>query len=287
MLLTKVAEAEDVVKEVGKLAQYAEDKIPQLMDFVIGVVLSLVVYAIGVKVIGWLRKLIKKSLQKSKLDVGVQQFLDSFIKFALHAVLIFSILQKYGLDTATVAAALASCGVAIGLALQGSLSNFAGGVLILVLKPFVVGDYILEHAGKCEGVVTKIHMFYTKLQTPDNRVIIIPNGTLSNNSITNVTAQKKRRVDLTFDIAYSADLKKAKEIMEKILLSDESTLVEEGITVYVDSLSSSSVVVGTRAWVTVDDYWTAKWRMTENIKLALDENGIEIPFNQLTVHMEK
>ena len=287
MLLTKVAETEDVVKEVGKLAQYAEDKIPQLMDFVIGVVLSLVVYAIGVKVIGWLRKLIKKSLQKSKLDVGVQQFLDSFIKFALHAVLIFSILQKYGLDTATVAAALASCGVAIGLALQGSLSNFAGGVLILVLKPFVVGDYILEHAGKCEGVVTKIHMFYTKLQTPDNRVIIIPNGTLSNNSITNVTAQKKRRVDLTFDIAYSADLKKAKEIMEKILLSDESTLVEEGITVYVDSLSSSSVVVGTRAWVTVDDYWTAKWRMTENIKLALDENGIEIPFNQLTVHMEK
>ena len=201
--------------------------------------------------------------------------------------MIFSILQKYGLDTATVAAALASCGVAIGLALQGSLSNFAGGVLILVLKPFVVGDYILEHAGKCEGVVTKIHMFYTKLQTPDNRVIIIPNGTLSNNSITNVTAQKKRRVDLTFDIAYSADLKKAKEIMEKILLSDESTLVEEGITVYVDSLSSSSVVVGTRAWVTVDDYWTAKWRMTENIKLALDENGIEIPFNQLTVHMEK
>jgi len=287
MLLTKVAETEDVVKEVGKLAQYAEDKIPQLMDFVIGVVLSLVVYAIGVKVIGWLRKLIKKSLQKSKLDVGVQQFLDSFIKFALHAVLIFSILQKYGLDTATVAATLASCGVAIGLALQGSLSNFAGGVLILVLKPFVVGDYILEHAGKSEGVVTKIHMFYTKLQTPDNRVIIIPNGTLSNNSITNVTAQKKRRVDLTFDIAYSADLKKAKEIMEKILLSDESTLVEEGITVYVDSLSSSSVVVGTRAWVTVDDYWTAKWRMTENIKLALDENGIEIPFNQLTVHMEK
>ncbi len=287
MLLTKAIETGEVVEEVGKLAQYVNDKIPVVMDFALGVILSLVAYAIGAKVISWIRKLIKKSLQKSKLDVGVQQFLDSFIKFALHAVLIFSILQKYGLDTATVAAALASCGVAIGLALQGSLSNFAGGVLILVLKPFVVGDYILEHAGKCEGVVTKIHMFYTKLQTPDNRVIIIPNGTLSNNSITNVTAQKKRRVDLTFDIAYSADLKKAKEIMEKILLSDESTLVEEGITVYVDSLSASSVVVGTRAWVAVDDYWTAKWRMTENIKLALDENGIEIPFNQLTVHMEK
>lgn len=287
MLLTKVAETEQVVQEVGKIAQYVNDKIPVIIDFVIGVVLSLVAYAIGVKVIGWLRKLIKKSLQKSKLDVGVQQFLDSFIKFALHAILIFSILQKYGLDTATVAAALASCGVAIGLALQGSLSNFAGGVLILVLKPFVVGDYILEHAGKCEGVVTKIHMFYTKLQTPDNRVIIIPNGTLSNNSITNVTAQKKRRVDLTFDIAYNADLKKAKEIIEAIVNADEAVLLEDGVTVYVDSLAPSSVVIGARSWVASENYWTAKWRMTENIKLALDENGIEIPFNQLTVHMEK
>ena len=287
MLLTKVAETEQVVQEVGKIAQYVNDKIPVIIDFVIGVVLSLVAYAIGVKVIGWLRKLIKKSLQKSKLDVGVQQFLDSFIKFALHAILIFSILQKYGLDTATVAAALASCGVAIGLALQGSLSNFAGGVLILVLKPFVVGDYILEHAGKCEGVVTKIHMFYTKLQTPDNRVIIIPNGTLSNNSITNVTAQKKRRVDLTFDIAFNADLKKAKEIIEAIVNADEAVLLEDGVTVYVDSLAPSSVVIGARSWVASENYWTAKWRMTENIKLALDENGIEIPFNQLTVHMEK
>lgn len=287
MLLTKAGETEAVVQEVSKLAQYASDKIPQIMDFAIGVVLSLVVYAIGAKVISWVRKFIKKSLQKSRLDIGVQQFLDSMIKFALHALLLFSILQKYGLDTATVAAALASCGVAVGLALQGSLSNFAGGVLILVLKPFVVGDYILEHAGKCEGVVTKIHMFYTKLQTPDNRTIIIPNGTLSNNSITNVTAQKKRRVDLTFDIAYDADLKKAKEVIEGIVRAEECVLLEDGVTIFVDSLAASSVVIGARSWVASENYWTAKWRMTENVKLALDENGIEIPFNQLTVHMDK
>ena len=287
MLLTKATETEQVVQEVGKLAQYVSDKIPVMIDFVIGVILSLVVYAIGVKVIGWIRKLIKKSLEKSKLDLGVQQFLDSMIKFALHAVLIFSILQKYGLDTATVAAALASCGVAVGLALQGSLSNFAGGVLILILKPFVVGDYILEHGGNCEGVVTKIHMFYTQLQTPDNRVIIIPNGALSNNSITNVTAQKKRRVDWIFDISYNADMRKAKEIIEGLVTSDECVLLEDGITVYVDSLDASSVKIGARAWVASENYWTTKWRLTENIKLALDENGIEIPFNQLTVHMEK
>ena len=287
MLLTKSIETEQAVEEVGKLVQYAEDKIPQLMDFAIGVVLSLVVYAIGTKVIKWIRKIVKKSLERSKLDVGVQQFMDSMIKFALHALLVFSILQKYGLDTATVAAALASCGVAIGLALQGSLSNFAGGVLILVLKPFVVGDYIVEHGGGCEGTVKEIHMFYTKLHTGDNRTIIIPNGSLSNNSITNTSAQKKRRLDWVFDISYNADLRKAKEIIEGLVTADECVLLEDGVTVFVDSLAASSVKIGARAWVASENYWATKWRLTENIKLALDENGIEIPFNQLTVHVEK
>ena len=287
MLLTKSVEAEQAVEEVGKLVQYVNDKIPVILDFSIGVILSLVVYAIGAKVIKWIRKIVKKSLERSSLDLGVQQFLDSMIKFALHAVLIFSILQKYGLDTATVAAALASCGVAVGLALQGSLSNFAGGVLILILKPFVVGDYIFEHGGGCEGVVKEIHMFYTKLQTGDNRTIIIPNGTLSNNSITNATSQKKRRVDWMFDISYNADLKKAKELIEKLITEDEDVLLEDGVTVFVDSLAASSVKIGARAWVASENYWSLKWRMTENIKLALDENGIEIPFNQLTVHMDK
>ena len=287
MLLTKSVETEKTLEDVGKLVQYVEDKIPQLMDFAIGVVLSLLVYALGAKLIKWIRKIVKKSLEHSKLDVGVQQFLDSIIKFALHALLLFSILQKYGLDTATVAAALASCGVAIGLALQGSLSNFAGGVLILVLKPFVVGDYIVEHGGGCEGIVKEIHMFYTKLHTGDNRMIIIPNGSLSNNSITNATAQKKRRVDLVFDIAYDADLKKAKEVIEKIVKENEYVILEDGVTVFVDSLAASSVKIGARSWVASENYWAAKWGMTENVKLALDENGIEIPFDQLTVHMGK
>ena len=286
ILLTNATSANEVVKEVSQLATYMEGKIPAIMDFVIGVILSLVVFAIGTKLIKWLRKLVKKSLQRSTLDVGVQQFLDSIIKFALYALLIFSILQKYGLDTATVAAALASCGVAVGLALQGSLSNFAGGVLILVLRPFIVGDYIVANGG-FEGSVKEIQMFYTKLQTPDNRIIIIPNGTLANNSITNVTEQDKRRVDLSVGIAYDADLKKAKEVVEAVLASDEGVLQGEEKVVFVDELAASSVNLGVRAWVKKENYWTVRWRVLENIKLALDENGIEIPFNQIVVHTKE
>lgn len=287
ILLTDVVSADEVVKEVSQLATYVEGKIPAIMDFAIGVILSLVVYAIGARVIKWVRKLLKKSLDKSTLDVGVQQFLDSIIKLALHALLIFSILQKYGLDTATVAAALASCGVAIGLALQGSLSNFAGGVLILVLRPFVVGDYIIEDSNKCEGVVKEIQMFYTKLQTGDNQTIIIPNGALANNSLTNVTAQANRRLDLKVDISYDADIKKAKAVLEKLLANDEGILQDKDKIVYVDQLGASSVVIGVRGWVAKENYWTTRWRLLENMKLALDENGIEIPYNQIVVHTKE
>ena len=203
-----------------------------------------------------------------------------------NALLIFSIGKNFGLDTTSVAAVLASGGVAIGLALQGSLSNFAGGVLILLLKPFVVGDYIIEDTNKCEGTVKEIQIFYTKLVTMDNKTVVIPNGTLANNSLTNVTAQDKRKLDLKVDISYDADLKKAKELIEALLKEDTSIMQEEEMLVFVDSLGSSSVVLGARAWVKTEEYWTTRWRLLENIKLTLDENGIEIPYQQLTVHME-
>ena len=286
MLLSKAVESEEVVKEVSKLAQYLSGKIPGLLDFALGVVLALVVFWIGAKLIKWIRKIVKASMEKASVDKGVCQFVDSLLKFALYAVLLFSILQKFGLDTTSVAAALASCGVAVGLALQGSLSNFAGGVLILMLKPFVVGDYIVEDNKGREGTVKEIQLFYTKLLTVDNRTVIIPNGSLANTSLTNVTAQDKRRLDFSVGISYDADLKKAKELIEQILRSDEDVLKEEDIMVFVDNLGDSSVVIGARGWVKKEAYWTAKWRMTEQIKLTLDENGIEIPFNQVVVHMK-
>ena len=288
MLLANTIETEEVVvKEVGKLAQYVSGKIPGIIDFAIGVVLALVVFFLGTKIIKWIRKLIKISMEKGNVDKGVCQFVDSLVKFALYAILIFSIGSKFGLDTTSVAAALASCGVAIGLALQGSLSNFAGGVLILILKPFVVGDYIIEDNKGREGTVKEIQLFYTKLLTADNKTVIIPNGSLANTSLTNVTAQDKRRVDLSVGISYNADLKKTKTLIEELFRGDEDVLQEEGITVFVDSLGDSAVVIGARCWVKKEAYWDVKWRLTESMKLTLDENGIEIPFNQIVVHVEK
>lgn len=269
-----------------KINQYIEDKIPSVIDFAFSVVLALIVFAIGVKVICWLRKLVKRALQKSSVDKGVEQFVDSMLKFGLYALLIFSIGKNFGLDTTSVAAVLASGGVAIGLALQGSLSNFAGGVLILLLKPFVVGDYIIEDTNKCEGTVKEIQIFYTKLVTVDNKTIVVPNGALANNSLTNVTAQDKRKLDLKVDISYDADLRKAKQLIEDLFRADEDIMQDEEIIVFVSELGESSVVIGARAWVKTEKYWTTRWRLLENMKLTLDENGIEIPFNQVVVHVK-
>lgn len=264
---------------------YVENHIPNVIEFLISVLLALMVFAIGVKVIKWLRKIVRKSLERANVDKGVQQFLDSMLKFGLYGLLLFSIGKKFGLDTASVAALFASAGVAIGLALQGSLSNFAGGVLILLLKPFVVGDYIIEDTNKNEGTVAEIQIFYTKLYTLDNRTVIIPNGTLANNSITNITAQDRRRLDLRVDISYQADLKKAKRILEQLLAQDECILQEEEKNIFVDSLGESSVVLGLRAWVKTEEYWKTRWKLIEEIKLTFDKEGIEIPYKQVDVHV--
>ncbi len=287
MLLTKAVEGEDVVAEVSKFAEYMGNKIPGVIDFAISVVLALVVFFIGAKLIKWIRKIVRVSMEKGNVDKGVCQFVDSLVKFALYALLIFSIGSKFGLDTTSVAAALASCGVAVGLALQGSLSNFAGGVLILILKPFVVGDYIVEDNKGREGTVKEIQLFYTKLLTADNKTVVIPNGTLANTSLTNVTAQDKRRLDLSVGISYDADMKKAKELIEQLLRADEDIMKDEDINVFVDALGDNAVIIGARGWVKKDVYWATKWRLTEHIKLTLDENGIEIPFNQVVVHMKE
>lgn len=287
MILAKVIESEEALQEVGKLAQYVNNKIPELIDFAFRVLLALIVFAIGAKLIGWVRKLVKRSLKRSSVDKGVEQFVDSVLKFGLYALLLFSIGKNFGLDTASVAAVLASGGVAVGLALQGSLSNLAGGILILIQKPFVVGDYIIEDTNKCEGTVKEIQIFYTKLVTVDNKTVIIPNGTLANNSLTNVTAQDKRKLDLKVDISYDADLQKAKELLENLLKEDSGVMKDEEMQIFVDSLGSSSVVLGVRAWVKTEEYWVTRWRLLENMKLTFDENGIEIPYRQVTVHMEK
>ena len=249
------------------------------------ILFAVICFLIGAQVIKFVRKIVRHSMDRANADVGVRQFVDSFLKAALYVVLCFMIAGTFGVDAASIVALLGSAGVAIGLAVQGSLSNLAGGVLILLLKPFVVGDYIVEGGGK-EGQVSEIQIFYTKLVTPDNKLVVLPNGSLANNSIVNVTARKCRRVDVGVNISYGADLKKAKETLLKVLREDEKTLKNEDMLVFVDELADSSVRMVVRCWFANEEYWEGKWRITENCKLALDEAGIEIPFNQLDVHMK-
>ncbi|HBA63830.1 MAG TPA: mechanosensitive ion channel protein [Lachnospiraceae bacterium] len=276
-----------VIGEAKYVQNYITDHIPDLISFGLRVLLAIAFFLIGRKVIDWIRKIVRKSLERSSADRGVVQFVDSLLKCSLYAVLLLSIVTKFGVEPSAIAALMASGGVAIGLALQGSLSNFAGGVLILLLKPFVVGDYIIEDNHKNEGTVKEIQIFYTKLSTIDNKTIVIPNGTLSNSSLTNVTAKEKRRLDLSVGISYNADLRKAKEILSGLLEADPDILKEEERLVCVEELGDSAVILGIRAWVKTELYWTVRWRLLEEIKLTFDEKGIEIPYTQLTVTMRE
>lgn len=278
---------QEAVKQVNQLTQYVQDSIPGLITFGLKVLAALVAFFIGRLVIRWIRKIVRRSFERSGADKGVEQFVDSLLKYGLYALLVFSLISSLGFDTTSVAAVLASGGVAIGLALQGSLSNFAGGVLILLLKPFVVGDYIIEDTNGKEGTVKEIQIFYTKLSTIDNKTIVIPNGMLTNNSITNATAKDERQLDLRVAISYDADIRQAKNVIEKLLEKDECIIKNEQINVFVHELADSTVVLGIRAWVKNEEYWETRWRLLEEIKILLDENGIEIPYPQMTVHMQK
>lgn len=280
-----VETTKNAVEEMNQFTAYLQENIPNIIGFGVKVLFAILFFLVGRAVIKWIRKIVRHSMERSNADVGVRQFVDSVLKVVLYFILLFSIATKFGVDAASVAALIASGGVAIGLALQGSLSNFAGGVLILLLKPFEVGDYIIEDTNKNEGTVKEIQIFYTKLSTIDNKTIVIPNGILTNNSLTNATAKDERRLDLKVDIAYEASIKEAKAVIETILKNDEAVLQDEDINVFVDALGESSVVLGVRAWTKNEDFWSAKWRILEEIKEQLDEHHISIPYQQLMVHM--
>ena len=273
-------------KEIGVLEKYLEESLPKLLDFAIDVILAALVLIIGGKIIKWIVGIIRKSMERANAEQGVVTFVGSLCKYALYFVLVLMILSNFGITASSVIAVLGSAGLTVGLALQGSLSNFAGGVLILLLKPFVVGDYIIENADKQEGTVSEITIFYTKLLTVDNKAIMIPNGTLSNTSIVNVTAMQKRRLDLRFGVAYESDIQLVKEILTRVALGDEAVLKNEDANVFVSELKDSCIEMGARCWVKTEDYWTAKWRITENVKLEFDKAGISIPFPQVEVTMK-
>lgn len=273
--------------EAGRLQHYLDTYMPSVLAFLVQLLIAILVLFIGSKLIKWILGIIRKSMDKHATDPSVSTFLCSLIKYALYFVLIMIILNVFGIATASVVAVLGSAGLTAGLALQGSLQNFAGGVLLLILKPFQVGDYIVISAGDVEGLVSEITIYYTKLVTVDNRVIMIPNGSLTSSSIINVSMMNKRRLDLLVGVAYDSNLTLVKEVLQKLVDEDPAVMQNEPKQVFVSELADSSINMGIRVWVKKDDYWDTKWRITEQIKRSFDDNAISIPFPQMDVQIKQ
>lgn len=269
------------------LLTFARERIPDLISFGLKLLAAVVLVIAGKYIIRGARNLAAKAFERAGADAGVSQFTDSLIKYGLYTVLFILVLTGFGVNLTSITAILAAAGVAVSLALQDVIANFAGGVLILTLKPFAVGDYIIEDNNRNEGTVKEIQLFHTKLTTVDNRTIVIPNGMLTNNSLTNVTEKDERQLDLRIDIAYESDLREAKRILTGLLQGTPGILKEKEMSVFVDSLGTSSVVLGVRAWTRMDEYWKVRWQLLEDIKLTFDREGIRIPYTQITVHREE
>ena len=282
--------ANELGDKVEKLSQISwkemfERYVPVACDYLLRIALVLMIFFVGRKLIKNIVSLCDQALKRHGMEVTVRRFFCNVINALGYICMLGILLQTVGLTATSLTALVASAGVAVGLALQGSLSNFAGGVLILLMKPFVIGDYIVQ--GNTEGTVKEIGLVYTELITADNRLIVIPNGTLIDSSIVNVTATGKRRLGLSVGIGYKSDLKKAKEVLIRLGENDPARDPENPVNVFVSELAESSVNLGLHVWVSSSEYWNAKWRLTENIKLAFDEEGIEIPFKQVEISVTK
>ena len=287
-LETLAQEAVSTIKngDTDVIADWFKGIWPSVVNFGIRVLLVIVVFCVGRKLIKLAVKLADKSFERMGMELTLKKFLKYLIRFIGYCLLFILIVMAAGKDAASFAAIFSSAWVALGLSLQGSLSNFAGGILIMAFKPFRVGDYIIECVGNHEGVVQSIGLVYTEILAADNKRLVIPNGNLANNSIINVTAMGKRRVDVSVGISYSADLLKAKEVARSVLDSNKLLIEDDEKEVFVSELADSSVVLGIRGWAKNDNYFKALWSVNEQVKMAFDKEGIEIPFNQLDVHVK-
>lgn len=277
----------DKVEKLSRISwkEMFERYVPVACDYLLRIALVFVIFFVGRKLIKKIVSLCDQALKRHGMEVTVRRFFCNVINALGYICMLGILLQTVGLTATSLTALVASAGVAVGLALQGSLSNFAGGVLILLMKPFVIGDYIVQ--GNTEGTVKEIGLVYTELITADNRLIVIPNGTLIDSSIVNVTATGKRRLELSVGIGYKSDLKKAKEVLIRLGENDPARDPENPVNVFVSELAESSVNLGLHVWVSSSEYWNAKWRLTENIKMAFDEEGIEIPFKRVEISVTK
>ena len=249
------------------------------------ILLAVAILIVGSKSIKLLLRLLNKSRGYTGLDESVRSFLNSFIRVVLYAVLYITAATALGVPETSLVTALASCGLAVGLALQGSLSNFAGGIMILIFKPFKIGDYIVS--GEFEGTVREINVLYTVIITIDNCKVTIPNGSISNAPVTDVTGLPTRRMDIPVGIAYAADIDKALSALLGVAADENNVLKSPIPEAMVDSLGDSSVNLILRVWVATENYWDVRYRLTKRVKETFDRNRIEIPFPQMDVHVEK
>ncbi|MDO6674369.1 mechanosensitive ion channel [Tenacibaculum sp. 1_MG-2023] len=267
------------------MEKYLENFQDLIITYAPKAIMAIIIYIVGSYIISLLLRATKKIMVKREVDVTLQKFLINLLHWALKILLIITVIAKLGVETTSFAAILASAGLAVGLALQGSLGNFAGGVLIMLFKPFKIGD-LIEAQGEI-GVVKEIEIFTTKLTGLSNKEIIIPNGSLSNGNIVNYSTEGTRRVDLTFGVSYDADIKQTKEILMDVITSHPKVLKDPAPTVNVSELADSSVNFAVRPWSKTEDYWSVYFDITENTKIALDNAGIEIPYpHSVEIHKE-
>ncbi len=270
---------------VEKVEHYAQMLGEMSLQFGVKFLLAVVVYFVGNFIIKRVVKLVELALQKKKVEDTLHSFLLSILSTLLKAIQIIIFASMIGIQTASLIAVLGAAGLAVGLALQGSLANFAGGVLILLFRPFKNGDAI--DAQGYVGVVEEIQIFNTILKTFDNKRVIIPNGLLSNGCVTNINANGTRRVDMTFGIGYDDDIAKAKAILMSLIEADKRVLKDQPVDIWVGEHGDSSVNIYVRPWSNAEDYWGIYFDMMENVKIAFDKEGISIPFPQRDVHIHQ
>lgn len=292
ILQETVPVAQEVAEDINKLKPNAiletlESWIPGLMSLGYRLLVVGIIVLIGMRVIGAAKKVLNRSFERMEMEISLRKFLLSVLSAAMYLFLVLIAADRLGFNPASLVAVIGSAGVAIALSLQESLSNFAGGIIIMIMKPFRVGDYIVTTTTGMEGTVKTIGLIYTHILTSDNRMVVIPNGGLANSSITNVTAEEQRKVEILVGISYESDLKLAKDTLFRILDSHPLALHLENRMpeVVVSELGDSAVMLTARVWTNTGDYWKMRYGLIEEIKLTFDEAGIEIPYNKLDVNL--
>jgi small conductance mechanosensitive channel len=275
----------DVAGSISTAGQWVTDNSDLLIQYGVNLISAILILFIGNLVVKGIAGSVAKLLQKREMDKAVVDFISALVRYLLFIIVLIAALSRIGVQTASVVAVIGAAGLAVGLALQGSLSNFAAGVLIVAFRPFKSGDYV--EIGGVAGSVDSIQIFQTVLTTPDNKMVVVPNSAVIGGPITNYSRHTTRRIDLVIGVSYKADLQKTKEVLSSVLAADERILKEPKPTIGVHTLADSSVNFVVRPWVKTSDYWAVYFDTMQGIKETLDKEGIEIPFPQMDVHLDK